>query len=102
MTRRNKNIPAFKLIPEPLTAEAKAMPKFRWAPPEVGTRHQLGGIPKYLQKAECPVCPSCGEKMTFYAQLDSINDSIVLADCGMIYVFVCFDCFTTHAMLQSN
>lgn len=29
-----ETIPAFKLIPEPMTAEAKAMPKFRWAPPE--------------------------------------------------------------------
>ncbi|CAN7721300.1 hypothetical protein LJR290_006098 [Variovorax sp. LjRoot290] len=39
--------------------------------------------------------------MTFYAQLDSINDEVVLADCGMIYVFVCFDCFETKSILQS-
>jgi hypothetical protein len=25
----------------------------------------------------------------------------VLADCGMIYVFVCFDCFETKSILQS-
>ena len=28
--------------------------------------------------------------MTYYAQLDSINDEFCIADCGMIYVFVCF------------
>lgn len=97
-----KNIPPFKLTPEPLTDEAKAIPKFKWAPPEVGTRHQLGGEPTFLQKkTDWPHCPACGEKMSFYGQFDSINDDVVLADCGMIYVFVCFDCFTTHAILQS-
>lgn len=40
--------------------------------------------------------------MSFYAQLDSINDDIILADCGMIYVFVCFDCLETTALLQSG
>ena len=40
--------------------------------------------------------------MTFYGQLDSINDDIVLADCGIVYVFVCFHCFETKAILQSN
>jgi hypothetical protein len=39
--------------------------------------------------------------MTFHAQIDSINDEIALADCGMIYVFVCFDCFETKSLLQS-
>jgi hypothetical protein len=40
--------------------------------------------------------------MTFYGQLDSINDDIALGDCGMIYVFVCFDCFETKSLLQSS
>jgi hypothetical protein len=39
--------------------------------------------------------------MTFYAQLDSIGDEVVLADCGMIYVFVCFRCFQTATVLQT-
>lgn len=39
--------------------------------------------------------------MTFYGQLDSIGDEYVLADCGMIYVFVCFDCFTTKSFIHS-
>ena len=40
--------------------------------------------------------------MTFYAQLDSINDEYNLADVGLIYVFVCFDCFETRSVLQSG
>ena len=41
-------------------------------------------------------------KMTFYGQLDSINDDICIADCGMIYVFICFDCFKAISIVQSN
>jgi hypothetical protein len=40
--------------------------------------------------------------MKFYGQLDSIGDDVTLADVGMIYVFVCFDCFTTRSVLQSG
>ena len=40
-----KNIPPFKLVPEPLNEEAKNLPKFKWADDEIGTRHQLGGKP---------------------------------------------------------
>jgi len=39
--------------------------------------------------------------MTFYGQLDSINDEFNLADCGLIYVFVCFGCFETKSILQT-
>ena len=39
--------------------------------------------------------------MTFYGQLDSINDDFCLADCGLIYVFVCLDCNTVHSLIQS-
>jgi len=39
--------------------------------------------------------------MTFYGQLDSVGDAVCLADCGMIYVFVCFDCYETKSVLQS-
>lgn len=34
-------------------------------------------------------------------QLDSVNDDVVLADCGLVYVFVCFDCFEAAAVVQS-
>jgi hypothetical protein len=40
--------------------------------------------------------------MTFYGQLDSINDDICIADCGMVYVFICFECYKSIAIIQSN
>lgn len=39
--------------------------------------------------------------MTFYGQLDSIGDKYILGDCGMVYVFVCFDCLETKSLVQS-
>jgi len=96
-----KNIPPFKLVPEPLNEEAKNLPKFKWADDEIGTRHQLGGKPQFLQQEDYPFCPDCEDQMTFYGQLDSINDDYCIADCGMIYVFVCFDCNETKSIIQS-
>ena len=93
-------IPPFKLTPEPLNDEARALPPFKLAGGDIGRRHRLGGSPEFIQAHDTPAC-SCGKAMTFYAQLDSINDEFCLADCGMIYVFVCFDCFETKALLQS-
>lgn len=93
-------IPPFKLIPAPLDQEAAALPPFKWADDDIGQRHRLGGRPDFIQADDIPTC-SCGEAMSFYAQLDSINDEFALGDCGMIYVFVCFDCFETKSILQS-
>jgi hypothetical protein len=86
--------------------EAADQPKFKWAGRdsagrEVGTRHKLGGDPDFLQGPETPHCPDCKEPMTFYGQLDSINDEFCLVDCGIIYVFVCFGCFTTTSFIHS-
>jgi hypothetical protein len=39
--------------------------------------------------------------MSFYGQLDSINEEFNIADCGLIYVFLCFDCFEAKAIVQS-
>jgi len=97
-----KNIPPFRLIPDPISDEARQLPKFKWAGEGVGSRHRLGGSPAFLQQPEWPNCPSCISPMTFYAQLDSINDEYCIADCGMIYVFACLDCNETAAILQSN
>ena len=95
-----RTIPPFKLVPEPLSQEAADLPPFKWAGNETGRRHRLGGAPDFLQKPDIPAC-TCRKPMTFYAQLDSINDEFCLADCAMIYVFVCFDCFETRSILQS-
>lgn len=96
-----RKIPTFKLVSKPIDAEAKNLSPFKWAPSEVGNRHQLGGNPLFLNSAHYPVCPECKEKMTFYAQLDSINDDFLIADCGMIYVFICFECNETKSFIQS-
>ena len=96
-----RSIPPFKLVPEPLNSEAASLPPFKWAGGDAGKRHQLGGEPAFIQRPQFPTC-SCGKQMTFYGQLDSINDEFELADCGMIYVFVCFDCFETKSILQAG
>ena len=96
-----KNIPPFKLIPQPLTEEAADLPKFKWASPEIGTRHRLGGEPSFIQPADYPQCAECDTTMTFYGQLDSINDQYVLADVGLVFVFVCFGCYATESFIQS-
>ena len=100
MTTRKK-VPSFKLIPKPMNKEARDLPKFKWAPDEIGTRHQLGGGPSYIQQEVWPKCSSCLSEMSFFAQLDSINDEFQIADCGMIYVFICFDCNETISIIQS-
>ncbi|MBN2894051.1 MAG: hypothetical protein JXL97_19430 [Bacteroidales bacterium] len=97
---KNK-IPPFKLIAEPLNEEAKKLPPFKWADDEIGKRHQLGGKPQFIQNAEIPICPECKKQMTFYGQLDSINDEFIIADCGMIYVFLCFECNESKSIIQS-
>ncbi|HEY8259790.1 MAG TPA: hypothetical protein VIG55_01140 [Methylosinus sp.] len=96
-----RDIPPFKLIPEPLSEEAAALPPFKRAGGEIGKRHRLGGRPDFILSPNTPKC-SCGKEMTFYAQIDSINDEFVLADCGIVFVFVCFDCIETKSVLQSN
>jgi hypothetical protein len=40
--------------------------------------------------------------MTFYRQMDSINDDIVVADAGLVYVFVCFSDSSAQAVVQSG
>jgi hypothetical protein len=99
-------VPPFRLVLEPLSETAAALTGFRWAGEhplgrKIGQRHKLGGDFDFLQRDEIPSCPNCRKQMTFYGQLGSIGDDVCLADCGMIYVFVCFDCFTTKSFIQS-
>ena len=96
-----RKIPHFKLLLEPVDDEAKNLQPFKWADEKIGKRHQLGGSPTFIQEEEYPVCPDCGEIMSFYAQLDSLNDDFIIADCGMIYVFICFDCNEVKSLIQS-
>jgi hypothetical protein len=95
-------IPPIKLIPEPLNEEAKQAMGYKWADPEIGTRHRIGGQPNFIQSGETPNCPACKQEMTFYAQLDSIGDEYDIADCGMIYVYLCYDCFEATAFVHAG
>ena len=94
-------IPEIPLALSPASEAALNAIGFKWAGGNVGSRSKLGGEPDWLREPAVPAC-LCGKSMTFYGQLDSVGDSICLADCGMIYVFVCFDCFRTSSVLQSH
>jgi len=94
-------IPEIKLIPASESDEGREAIGYKWNA-EAGKRHKLGGNPDWVQSNETPYCSDCHGAMTFYGQLDSIGDNYDLADCGMIYIFVCFDCFTTRSILQSG
>jgi len=84
-------------------------------PDNLGLRTKLGGEPDWIQGDETPICPSCQQKMTFVAQIDSIEDSnpynplrkdpladkdYMFGDVGMIYVFFCFECCETASVFQ--
>jgi hypothetical protein len=97
-----RRLPEIPLSPSPATDEARAAIGFKWAGEGVGRRHKLGGTPDWLQRPDLPTCEDCQQAMTFYGQLDSIGDGIALADVGMIYVFVCFGCYSTKSILQSG
>jgi uncharacterized protein YwqG len=81
--------------------DAKELSGFKWADEEVGKRHQLGGNPNFIQEEVYPVCHECNNSMSFYGQLDSIDDEHCIADCGMVYVFICFHCNLAQAFIQS-
>ena len=96
-----KALPPFRLHPEALTDEGRHLRRSEFVNPELGQRHRLGGEPDFIQKEEWPSC-SCGEKMTFYAQLDAIGEEYGIADMGLIYIFLCFGCFETESFVQSH
>jgi len=93
-------IPEILFVFSPQKEEAESVIGFQYAGDEIGKRSKLGGEPDWIQGDEIPKC-SCRKKMSFYGQLDSIGDSVCLADCGLIYVFVCLDCLETKSVLQS-
>jgi hypothetical protein len=95
-------IPEFKLIVQATKGTEKSTPRFKWASEEIGNRNKIGGEPNFLQEKEIPICPSCTKEMTFYSQIDSLSDEIIIADCGIIYTFLCFDCVEVKSIIQSN
>jgi hypothetical protein len=82
-----------------------------------GQRTKLGGDPDYEQGDHPnPDCPSCGKRMTFVAQIDSIehqsdsnphsvnalskDQKWMFGDLGMIHVFFCFECCQAQAEFE--
>ena len=97
-----RRFPEIPLVPTPASREARAVVGFKWAGEKVGRRHKLVGVPDWVQPPEVPECPLCKQTMTFYGQLDSVGDEMKIADVGMVYVFLCFDCYETKSVLQSG
>lgn len=100
-------IPEIPIELRPPSDSAKAAIGFKYAGADsqgriVGERSKFGGTPDWLQSDSVPNCSHCRTPMTFYAQLDSIGDSVCIADCGMIYIFLCFDCFQPTAIVHSG
>ena len=96
-----KTLPEFALILEPRSPDATSRSGFKWVSGAIGKRHKLGGQPDFIQGREWPTCPECAEEMSFIAQIDSLNDEFCFVDCGMIFVFYCFECEESHASVQS-
>jgi hypothetical protein len=97
-------LPEFKLTANPTDQAARELQFNSWSDPEIGTRHKLGGKPDFIQSATWPKCKSCHDDMSFYCQVDSLNDSngeYDIGDCGMIYTFFCFDCNQAESIVQS-
>lgn len=99
-----KQLPPFRLVLQPLTDEAQALLlRPSYVDPAVGTRHRLGGAPDLPREVDWPTCPQGDGAMSFYAQLDGVPapTDFDLADAGLIFVFVCFDCYEVKALLHS-
>ncbi len=94
-------IPRIKLVANPETEEAKSVIGYKWNE-HAGKRHFLGGKPNNMEENEYPNCKDCGEKMTFYSQIDSIGENFDLADCMVIHTYVCFDCFTVESQIRQS
>ena len=91
-----KTIPEIKLKLIPKSTDTKI--GFKYA--DHVNESKIGGHPDWIQDDETPICPSCKKKMVFFAQLDSINDKIIIGDLGMIYVFYCFECMESDSLVQ--
>lgn len=113
-------LPEFRVILERVAPGEEAYPTGEEIPhyEYQGRRTKLGGRPDWVQRNEDegPVCPECGKKMTFVAQIDSVqhdwksnphgvdslseNQKWMFGDVGMIYVFFCFECQQTASVFE--
>ena len=93
-----KKIPEIKLSPKAETKEAKHVLGFEPSDTFWGSC-KYGGEPDWIQDPFEPEC--CGKPMTFYAQIDGLHNDFELADSGIIYVFVCMNCYSAFSEMQS-
>jgi len=95
-----KKIPEIPLIPKPTTPEAiHVLGEDPSTKENYIATCKYGGEPEWIQDPFEPEC--CGKPMTFYAQIDGLYNEFPLADSGMIYVFVCMDCYSVWSEMQS-
>ncbi len=94
-------LPEFKITLTPVSEEAKQKMGFKWADADVGTRSKFGGVPDLTHERPCPICPSCDAEMTFVSQLDSVGDDLEFADVGLLFTYLCFDCFEAVSFIES-
>jgi uncharacterized protein YwqG len=85
-------------------------------PDNLGLRSKLGGAPDWVQGEDWPSCPRCNARMTFIAQLDSMEHAsqhnqnridpihgdqhFMFGDVGMLYVFFCEECMEPKTVVQ--
>lgn len=93
-------IPEIPLLMSPKSSNAKAIVSGSFGHQQAGDKHKLGGDPDWIQGDETPECSECCEPMEFYGQFDHLGDIESLKDFGMIYVFLCRECYTTESVLQ--
>ena len=105
----------YKVTIEPASSEDEAVPLSY--PDSLGQQTKFGGAPCWVQGDDTPICPHCGERMTFVAQLDSFehqsdrnrngrdplsgDQHFMVGDVGMIFVFFCSDCCEPATIFQS-
>lgn len=72
-----------------LVLDEAQLPPFAPSPPfEMGDATLLGGVPGWLQDADYPHCPECGELMTHLAQ----HDNGSLGEEGVYFALFCPGC----------
>ncbi len=109
----NDQLPEIRVSLQRVGAGERAVPLDY--PDNLGIRTKLGGTPDWIQGDDTPECSSCGQPMTFVAQIGSIEHDnkhnplrrdcltkkdYMFGDVGMIYVFYCFQCCQAAAMEQ--
>jgi hypothetical protein len=51
---------------------------------------KLGGFPRWVQDDGTPICPHCGARMVFVAQIDpSVDEMLIPGDCARWFLCVC-------------